>query len=56
MDILRWTADGVTSHKIGHLVGVSENTVNFHIKNIQRKMDCSNRTMAACKAVLLGII
>jgi len=56
LDILKWTADGVSSRKIGDVVGISENTVNFHIKNILLKMDCSNKTMAACKAIRLGIV
>ncbi|RVD13137.1 response regulator transcription factor, partial [Mesorhizobium sp. M7A.F.Ca.ET.027.02.1.1] len=34
----------------------SYNTVNFHIKNGMRKLDCGSRTVAAIKAINMGII
>ncbi|WP_202330510.1 helix-turn-helix transcriptional regulator [Mesorhizobium sp. L-8-3] len=41
---------------MGQILGISENTVNFHIKNVMRKMDTTSKTTAAIKALTLGII
>jgi DNA-binding CsgD family transcriptional regulator len=53
---LSWTALGKSSWEIGQILSISENTVVFHIKNAMRKLGVSNRTLAAVKAVRLGII
>jgi len=51
-----WIARGKSSWEIGQILGISVDTVNFHVKNILRKMDTLNRTAAATKALNLGII
>jgi len=51
-----WVARGKSSWDIGCILDISQNTVNFHIKNIMRKMDATSRTVAAIKAASLGII
>ncbi|MER9977823.1 LuxR family transcriptional regulator [Mesorhizobium sp. M0085] len=51
-----WAARGKSSWEIGIIVGISINTVNFHLKNVMRKLDAPSRTVAAIKAVDLGII
>lgn len=51
-----WTAKGKSSWEIGVILGITVNTVNFHIKNVMRKMDASSRTAAAITAVSFGII
>ncbi|WP_280950845.1 helix-turn-helix domain-containing protein [Rhizobium mesoamericanum] len=51
-----WVARGKSSWDIGIILGISENTVNFHIKNAMRKFDVASRTVAAVKAINLGII
>ena len=53
---LRWTALGKSSWEIGRILMISENTVIFHIKNAMRKLGVNNRTLAAVKAVQLGLI
>lgn len=35
---------------------ISESTVNFHHKNIQKKFDAPNKTLAAAYAAALGLI
>ncbi|WP_354217367.1 LuxR C-terminal-related transcriptional regulator [Bradyrhizobium sp. JR19.8] len=35
---------------------VSENTVNFHLKNAMRKLGTSSRTRCVVKPIRLGII
>ncbi|MER9151849.1 LuxR family transcriptional regulator [Mesorhizobium opportunistum] len=51
-----WTARGKSSWEIGKILGISINTVNFHMKNLMRKLDTSSRTVAAIKAIKLGVI
>jgi DNA-binding CsgD family transcriptional regulator/TolB-like protein len=53
---LSWAAQGKSSWDIGEILAISENTVNFHIKNAMRKLETTSRTVAAIKAVQLGII
>ncbi len=36
-EILKWTAEGKTSAEIAMILSISENTVNFHQKNIQKR-------------------
>ncbi|WP_436798321.1 response regulator transcription factor [Mesorhizobium ventifaucium] len=51
-----WTAKGKSSWEIGQILGISVNTVNFHVKNVMRKLDTCSRITAAIKALQLGII
>lgn len=53
---LGWTALGKSSWEIGKILSISENTVVFHIKNAMKKLRTSNRTLAAFKAIQLGLI
>lgn len=51
-----WIAQGKSSGVIASLLGISPNTVDFHIKSIHRKLGTGNRTVAAIKALTLGLI
>ncbi|MCV3244032.1 LuxR family quorum-sensing system transcriptional regulator CciR [Mesorhizobium robiniae] len=55
-ECISWVARGKTSWEIGKILDISDNTVNFHIKNVMRKLDVASRTVAAIKAVNNGII
>ncbi|MER8457719.1 LuxR family transcriptional regulator [Mesorhizobium sp. M1300] len=55
-ECILWTARGKSSWEIGKILGISVNTVNFHIKNVLRKLETSSRTVAAIKAANFGII
>lgn len=55
-EILKWIADGKCSKSISYILGISENTVNYHIKKIQSKFGSANRTLAAAYSAALGII
>lgn len=55
-EILRWTADGKTSHDIGCILSLSVATINFHINKAVAKLDAVNKTQAVIKAVLLGLL
>lgn len=56
MEILKWTADGKTSAEISIILSISENTVNFHQKNMQKKFNAPNKTQIACYAAAIGLI
>ncbi|KYH01531.1 LuxR family transcriptional regulator [Bradyrhizobium sp. DOA1] len=55
-DCLRWVAEGKSSREIGKILNVSENTVNFHMKNAIRRLGTANRTHGLVKAIRLGLI
>ncbi len=55
-DCLRWVAEGKSSWEIGKILNVSENTVNFHMKNASRKLGAANRMHAVVKAIRLNLI
>jgi LuxR family transcriptional regulator len=56
IDVLRWTAEGKTSGEISDILGISERTVNFHINNLMTKMNVTNKTAAAIRAALMGLL
>jgi LuxR family transcriptional regulator, quorum-sensing system regulator SolR len=55
-EVLKWTADGKTSGEISDILCVSENTVNFHVKNAVSKFGCTNKTAAVVRAAMLGLL
>jgi len=56
VEILKWVADGKTGEVIGKVLGITERTVTHHTVNIMQKLNTTNKTAAAVKAALLGII
>jgi DNA-binding CsgD family transcriptional regulator len=56
LEILQWTHDGKSSWAVGQLVGISENTVNFHVRNAAKKLDASSKHQAVLKAMSFGLI
>jgi DNA-binding NarL/FixJ family response regulator len=51
LDVLRLLADGATNEEIAGTLFLSEKTVKSHLSSIFRKLDVSNRTQAAAKAI-----
>lgn len=56
IEVLRWTADGKTSSEVGEIMHISERTVNFHVTNTLLKLGAANKTGAAIKAAILGLL
>lgn len=54
--IIRFTANGRSSKDIAYLLGIKERTVNFHINNINRKLNVTNKRTAVAYASLLGLL
>lgn len=55
-EVLRWTAEGKTASEIATILDLSERTVNFHVNRAVTKLDANNKTNAAVRASLLGLI
>lgn len=55
-EILHWVAQGKSNSVIAQLVSCSTNTVDTHLRRTYAKMDVSDRTTAAIKAIGLGLI
>jgi len=55
-EVLRLLAKGLSNREIGRILGFSENTTKFHVKNILTKLDVSDRTEAATAAFQRGIL
>jgi len=47
--VLSLVAEGKSNAQIGAALGLSENTVKFHLKNVYLKLSVTNRTEAAAK-------
>jgi len=47
--VLALVAEGKSNSQIGAALGLSENTIKFHLKNLYSKLGVTNRTEAAAK-------
>lgn len=56
LECLRWSADGKTSSEIGLILGISQRTVYFHMKNVAMKLGVYSTRHAISRAVMMGII
>ncbi|MCH8683719.1 LuxR family transcriptional regulator [Pedomonas mirosovicensis] len=55
-ECLQWIARGKSSADIAVILGISENTVNFHIKKLLAKLEVHSRTVAVLRAQQLGLL
>ena len=56
VEILQLTAEGYSNAQMAKMLWVTEQTVKFHLSNIYRKLDVSNRTEASRWAQLHGML
>lgn len=56
LEVLKWTAQGLTSVDVANVLMLSERTVNFHIARCIEKLGVCNKLSAVVKAVLCGLI
>lgn len=56
LEVLCLVRDGRRNKQIADQLGISETTVNFHIKNLVDKLQASDRTQAVIIAVRRGLI
>ncbi len=55
-EILRLVAEGHSNAKLAKMLWVTEQTVKFHLSNVYRKLNVSNRTEASRWAQLHGLL
>ena len=56
LEILQLVAQGLSNRAIARTLCVTEQTVKFHVSNILKKLDVSNRTQAAGRARELRLL
>jgi len=56
LEILQLAAEGYPNAQLARMLWVTEQTVKFHLSNIYRKLDVSNRTEASRWAQLNGLL
>jgi len=56
VEVLQLVRDGFKNKQIASNLSISENTVNFHIKNIVSKLGANDRTHAVTIAVRRGLL
>ena len=50
-EVMDWVAQGKSNHEIGMILGLSENTVKFHIKKTCSELGVNSRIQAALKCL-----
>lgn len=55
-DVLRWAAHGKSSWETAAILGLTENTVNFYIRNVATKLQAANKTQAVAIALRSGLL
>ncbi|MFC7051713.1 autoinducer binding domain-containing protein [Hansschlegelia quercus] len=56
LDTLRWACEGLTMIEIGERLGISNRTVELHLKSAATKLGARNRAHAVAEAFRAGII
>lgn len=56
IECLRWQALGKSAWATGKILGVSEYTVNFHVKKAMRLLGTESRVHAIARAAKYGLI
>lgn len=56
VQVLRHVALGLSNKEIGRSLAISVETVKEHVQNILRKLDATDRTDAAVRAVKMGLV
>ena len=56
LQVLELVAAGMRNKKIAEALGLSEETIDMHVKNIRAKLDVTDRTAAVNVAIKRGII
>lgn len=56
LEVLRWAMDGKSAWATGELLGMSEHTVNFHFRNIHRKLGVASKHQAVLRALSLNLL
>jgi LuxR family transcriptional regulator of spore coat protein len=56
LQCLAWVSKGKTSWETAVILGVSESTVNFHLRNASKKLNVYGRQACVTQAIHLGLL
>ncbi len=56
LEVLRWSCDGLTASETAEILSLSEATVNFHMRSACQKLGTRNKTSAAVRAAMMGLL
>ncbi|NCT83936.1 MAG: LuxR family transcriptional regulator [Comamonadaceae bacterium] len=56
LEILKLTMEGKSAWVVGSILGISENTVNYHMKQLFKELDVSSKPHAVLKVMELGLL
>lgn len=56
LQVLRWEAAGKTTAEVAEILGMVVDTVKFHTRRAAAKLGATNRTAAAVRATMLGLL
>ena len=56
LEVLTLAAEGLANKQIAQRLWVTPKTIKFHLSNVFRKLDVSNRTEATRQAQRLGLL
>ena len=55
-EVLAWTREGKSAWAVGQILSMSEHTVNYHLRNVMRKLGVSSKHTAILRALSLGLL
>ncbi len=55
-EVLSWTASGKSNCEMAEIMAISGHCIDFHLRNIYKKLNVSTRIAAVVKAIRLGLI
>jgi DNA-binding CsgD family transcriptional regulator len=55
-EVLAWSAEGKTTWETSIIIKCTEATVNYHLRQVIRKLEATNKTHAVSRALHLGLI
>jgi DNA-binding CsgD family transcriptional regulator len=56
LQCLAWVSRGKTSWETATILGLSESTVNFHLRNASKKLNVYGRQACVAQAIYLGLL
>lgn len=56
LQCLAWVSRGKTSWETAAILGVSESTVNFHLRNASKKLNVYGRQACVAQAIYRGFL
>ena len=55
-EVIRWVGEGKSNWELSMILKISESTVKFHMQNIEKKLNASNRAHAVALALGHGML